>query len=94
MMLFQVGISSMLILTRIAYFSYNIITTNAQTSYYQQTMNAFFSQLTAQLFYLNYAKSFYIYTLFSKYFRTIFVERIIKIYYQLCPGQRNHLRRH
>jgi len=84
-MLFQVGISSMLILTRIAYVAYNIITTNAQKSDYQQAMGTFFSQLTTQLFYLNYAKSFYLYTLFSKYFRRIFVERIIKIYRQLRP---------
>ncbi len=82
-MLFQVGISSLLILTRMAYFSYNVITTDTQQTAYQQALNAFFSELTAEFFYLNYAKSFYIYTLFSKYFRTIFVERIMKIFRRL-----------
>jgi hypothetical protein len=103
MVLFQVGISSLLILTRIAYFSYSVITTNAQKTNDQIAWDTFFSQLTTELFYLNYAKSFYVYTLFSKYFRKIFMERIRKIYAGLnsdrttdvsrrqrnLPGQRN-----
>lgn len=79
-MLFQVGLSSLLIATRMAYFSYSIITTNKIKADYEKALDTFFSQLTTQLFYLNYAKSFYVYTLFSKYFRKIFLEQIMKIY--------------
>jgi hypothetical protein len=79
MMLVQVGISSLLILTRIGYFSYNVITTGKQKTANETVVDTFFSQLTTQLFYLNYAKSFYLYTLSSKYFRQIFRERIGKI---------------
>lgn len=96
MMLFQVGFSSLLISTRIAYFSYNVITTNMIKDDYHRAIDSCFSQLTTQLFYLNYAKSFYVYTLFSKYFRRIFLEKVMKIYYQiLCrsPIDGNHCRR-
>jgi hypothetical protein len=92
-MLFQVGISSLLILTRIAYYSYSIITTDASKTDYQTALDTFFSQLTTELFYLNYAKSFYVYTLSSQSFRKIFVGRIIKIYCWLCSGRTNNVRR-
>ena len=82
-MLFQVGFSSLLILTRIAYFSYNVITTYTIKDDYHRAIDSFFSQLTTQLFYLNYAKSFYVYTLFSRYFRRIFLEKIMKIHRQI-----------
>ena len=68
-MLFQVGISCLLILTRIAYYSYSVITTNQVKTDYQNALDTFFSQLTTQLFYLNYAKSFYVHfikQIFSK----------------------------
>ncbi len=93
MMLFQVGISCVLILTRIAYYSYSVITTNQAKTDYQNGLDTFFSQLTTQLFYLNYAKSFYVYTLSSKYCRKIFVEQIRKIYSGLSPDRMNNLRR-
>jgi hypothetical protein len=93
-MLFQVGTSCLLMLTRIVYFSYNVITTNTQKTEYQEALDTFFSQLTTQLFYLNYAKSFYVYTLSSKYFRSIFVKRMIKIYDRLIPGRMNNVRTH
>lgn len=96
MMLFQVGFSSLLISTRIAYFSYNVITTNTIKDDYHRAIDACFSQLTTQLFYLNYAKSFYVYTLFSKYFRRIFLEKVTKIYYQVLrclPVDENDRRR-
>jgi hypothetical protein len=80
-------------MTRIAYYSYNVITSNTDKTDYQEAVETFFSELTTQLFYLNYAKSFYIYTLFSKYFRRIFVERIMKIYRWLCCGRTNNVRR-
>ncbi|CAF0881372.1 unnamed protein product [Adineta steineri] len=85
MMLFQVGISSLLIFMRIAYYSYYIITTGRQKTDYAVAMGNFFSQLTTQLFYLNYAKSFYIYTLSSKYFRKIFKRRVLKILQKFLP---------
>jgi hypothetical protein len=88
-MLFQVGISSLLIFTRMAYYSYNVITTGTVKNDYQTALDTFFSQLTTQLFYLNYAKSFYIYTLYSKYFRKIFLARIMKIYSPLIPSRKN-----
>lgn len=78
-MLFQVGISSLLIFTRIAYVSYSVITSDIQKTDYQKSLDTLFSQLTTQLFYLNYAKSFYVYTLSSKYFRKIFVGKIVKM---------------
>lgn len=83
MMLVQVGLSSLLILTRIAYFSYDIITRTEEKTEYQRALSSFFSQLTAQLFYLNYAKSFYLYTLSSQYFRRIFIETLIKMQQKL-----------
>jgi hypothetical protein len=91
MMLFQVGISSFLIFTRMAYYSYSVITTGTVKNDYQAALDTFFSQLTTQLFYLNYAKSFYVYTLFSKYFRKIFLERIMKFYSGLNPGSMTNL---
>ena len=84
-MLFQVGISSSLSLIRVAYNTYSVITTNMDKNDYQKALDTFFSQLTTQLFYLNYAKSFYVYTLFSKYFRKIFIGRFTKIYNRLVP---------
>jgi hypothetical protein len=89
-MLFQVGTSCLLILTRIVYFSYNVITTNTQKTEYQEELGTFFSQLTTQLFYLNYAKSFYVYTLSSKYFRSIFVQRIKRMNGRTTPNRTNN----
>ena len=83
----------LLILTRIAYYSYSVIAANQEMTDYQNAINTFFSQLTTQLFYLNYAKSFYVYTLSSKYFRKIFLERIMKICSGLSPDRTNNLRR-
>ena len=79
-MLIQVGVSSVLILTRIGYFSYSVITNGVPKTDYQRALDVFFSQLTTQLFYLNYAKSFYLYTLASNYFRRIFKERVVAFY--------------
>ncbi|CAF3446072.1 unnamed protein product [Rotaria sp. Silwood1] len=94
MTLFQVGLSSLLILTRMSYYSYNVIASGTQRTAYQEALDRFFAQLTTQFFYLNYAKSFYVYTLCSKYFRTLFKERMKKIYRRLLPCRRNHVGRH
>lgn len=77
-----------------AYYSYSVVTTNATKNDYQTAMATFFSQLTTQLFYLNYAKSFYVYALSSQYFRKIFVERILKIFHQFSPHRMNTSRIH
>lgn len=78
-MLFQVGISCLLIFTRLAFYSYNVIIRSTRKTVDQDSLNGIFDQLTTQFFYLNYAKSFYVYTLCSKYFRQIFKERIVEI---------------
>ena len=88
MMLIQVGVSSVLILTRIGYFSYSVITNGVPKTDYQKALDVFFSQFTTQLFYLNYAKSFYLYTLASNYFRRIFMERVMAFYRRVIPGRR------
>ncbi|CAF3458690.1 unnamed protein product, partial [Rotaria sp. Silwood2] len=61
---------------------------------YEEALDKFFAQLTTQFFYLNYAKSFYVYILCSKYFRTLFMERIKKIYRRLIPRRTNNTVRH
>jgi len=70
-----------------------MITTGTSKTDYQNALDTFFSQLTTELFYLNYAKSFYIYILSSQSFRKIFVERIIQIYCWLYPCRKNNVRR-
>ncbi len=81
-------------MARVAYYSFNVITGDASNSNYQSPVNTFFSELTTELFYLNYAKSFYVYTLSSQYFRRIFVERIIKIFHRFYPHRMNNVMVH
>ncbi|CAF4665424.1 unnamed protein product [Rotaria socialis] len=86
----EVGISCFLIFLRLTYYSYNVIAMGMEKTTYESTLEFFFSQLTTQLFYLNYAKSFYVYTLCSKYFRAIFIGRIKKICHRLISCCTNH----
>jgi hypothetical protein len=79
MMLVQVGLSSFLILTRMIYYTYYIL--GPTLTGYDKLIGAFFMSLTTLLYYTNYAKSFYIYTLTSQFFRSVFIERI-KIFFQ------------
>jgi len=73
-MLVQVGLSSVLILTRTIYYAYYIL--GPTLTGYNKMIGSFLMSFTTLLYYANYAKSFYIYTLSSQLFRSIFIERI------------------
>jgi hypothetical protein len=73
-MLVQVGLSSLLILTRMIYYAYYIL--GPTLTGYKKMIGSFLMSFTTLLYYANYAKSFYIYTLSSQLFRAIFLERI------------------
>ena len=74
MMLFQVGLSSLLIIPRIVTYSYYVW--NPPTTYEKQLTYTLMSIITIILLYSNFAKSFYVYTLTSQLFRSIFLQRI------------------
>lgn len=74
MMLAQVGFSSLLILTRMIYYAYYVLA--PPLTGYNKLIGSFLMSFTTQLYYANYAKSFYIYTLSSHLFRSIFLNRI------------------
>ena len=74
MMLVQVGLSSLLILTRMIYYAYFLLA--PPLTGYNRLVGSFLSSFTIQLYYANYVKSFYIYTLSSQLFRSVFFERI------------------
>ncbi|UJR27579.1 hypothetical protein I4U23_008860 [Adineta vaga] len=69
MMLVQVGLSSLLIMTRMMSYAYYILKPTA--SGYQRLVDVFLMTVTINLYYANYAKSFYIYTLASRLFRSV-----------------------
>lgn len=73
-MLVQVGSSSLLILTRMIYYAYYLLGPTLIGE--KKIIGGFLMSFTTLLYYTNYAKSFYIYTLSSHLFRTIFFERI------------------
>lgn len=73
MMLVQVGLSSLLILTRMIYYAYYIL--GPKLIGYKKFIGSFLMSFTTLLYYANYAKSFYVYTLSSRLFRKIFLER-------------------
>ncbi len=73
-MLVQVGLSSLLILTRMIYYAYYIL--GPSLTGYDRMIGSFLMSFTTLLYYANYAKSFYIYTLSSRLFRSVFIERI------------------
>lgn len=70
-------------MTRTAFYSYTVLSVNQRKSNYQIAVDALMNQITAQLFYLNYAKSFYIYILASRSFRSAYVQTIIRLYQRL-----------
>ena len=74
MMFVQVGLSSLLILTRMIYYAYYIL--GPTLTGYKKMTGAFFMSFTTLLYYANYAKSFYVYTLSSQFFRSVFLQRI------------------
>jgi hypothetical protein len=74
MMLVQVGFSSLLILTRMIYYAYYVLA--PPLTGYNKLIGSFLMSFTIQLYYANYAKSFYIYTLSSQLFRSVFFHRV------------------
>ncbi len=73
MMLVQVGFSSLLILTRMIYYAYYVLA--PPLTGYNKLIGSFLMSFTTQLYYANYCKSFYIYTLSSQFFRSVFMDR-------------------
>ncbi|CAF4417139.1 unnamed protein product [Rotaria socialis] len=84
MMLGQTGLSSLLILTRMTSYAYYILKPRATG--YQRLVDKSLMSFTIILYYTNFAKSFYMYTLTSHLFRSIFMERI-KSCFQTIFGQ-------
>jgi len=74
MMLVQVGFSSLLILTRMFYYAYYVLA--PPWTGYNKLIGSFLMSFTTQLYYANYCKSFYIYTLSSQLFRSVFIQRV------------------
>ncbi len=84
MMLVQVGLSSTLnFIYLVTYVYYSFKRTPVG---YDQLVRVLVESIINLTFYVNYAKSFYIYTLASHHFRSIFVERI-KLLIQIIPGR-------
>ncbi len=73
-MLFQVGFSSLLILTRMIYYAYYVLA--PPLTGYNKLMGSFLMSFTTLVYYANYTKSFYIYTLSSQLFRSVFILRV------------------
>ncbi|UJR21609.1 hypothetical protein I4U23_024691 [Adineta vaga] len=82
----QVGLSSLLILTRMIYYAYYIL--GPSLTGYNRMIGSFLMSFTTLLYYSNYAKSFYIYTLTSRLFRSVFLQRIQECIRMICPFQR------
>jgi len=76
MMLSQGSISILIDITRVSCYTYYFLTTNIPKSSYQNTVAMFIFQFSNVLLYINYSKSFYIYTLSSRLFRRVFCEII------------------
>ena len=73
-MLVQVGFSSILVLSyMIPYAYFSLVPPILELD---RTISSLATAVTAHLYYINYAKSFYIYTLSSQLFRSIFVQRV------------------
>ena len=73
-MLVQVGFSSLLILTRMIYYAYYVLA--PPLTGYNKLIGSFLMSFTTQVYYANYIKSFYIYTLSSQLFRSVFIQRV------------------
>jgi len=85
MMFSQASISILIDITRVSCYAYYFLTRNIAQSSYQQTVATFIFQLSNVLTYINYSKSFYIYTLSSRLFCTIFCEMIQHCCHKLLP---------
>ena len=73
-MLVQVGLSTVLVLTFTITFASYIL--KPPVTFYDRILVWAIIVTTNLLFYVNYAKSFYLYILFSQLFRSIFIQRI------------------
>lgn len=82
-MLAQASVSVLVDFTRSGCYAYYFLTTSTPKTPYQTVFAVFIFQLSNVLLYLNYSKSFYIYTLASSFFRKIFDEIIRNIYCKL-----------
>jgi hypothetical protein len=78
--LFQILCSSILVNIRTIYNAYQIFSSNIPKSSYQFAIEGLGLQTTSFIFYINFGKSFFINTLTSKHFRTIFQERLVSFY--------------
>jgi hypothetical protein len=83
-MLFQVGFSSLLVLTRMIYYAYYVL--GPTLTGYDRLIGSFLMSFTTLVYYSNYAKSFYIYTLSSQLFRSVFLHRM-KLFVGKILGQ-------
>jgi hypothetical protein len=78
--LFQILCSSILLNIRTIYYAYVHLSFDVTKSSYRQTAENLFSEITSFIFYINFGKSFFVNTLTSKHFRTIFKERLTSFY--------------
>ncbi|CAF3655447.1 unnamed protein product [Rotaria sp. Silwood1] len=85
MMFVQIGLSSLLNLTRMIYYAYYIL--GPLFTGDEKVIGSFLMSFTTLLYYTNYVKSFYIYTLTSRLFRTIFIQRIKGFIYKIFKSQ-------
>ena len=71
-------------LTRVSLYAFYFLTSDVPKTSYQQATALFIFQLSNILFYLNYSKSFFIYTLASSLFRAVFCETVRDYCHFLC----------
>ena len=76
MMFIQVILSIILLSMRTVVLAYQYITRDVPKNTERRVIESFISQLGIILYYINYAKSFYLYTLTSPYFREVFWKRL------------------
>ncbi|CAF3381597.1 unnamed protein product [Rotaria socialis] len=86
MMFFQVGFSELLVLTRMIYYAYYVLA--PPLTGYNRLIGSFLMSFTTLVYYANFTKSFYIYTLSSHLFRSIFMDRI-KFFLRKALGRYN-----
>ncbi|CAF4862546.1 unnamed protein product [Rotaria socialis] len=84
MMLFQVGCSELLVLTRMIYYAYYVLA--PPLTGYNKLIGSFLMSFTTLVYYANFTKSFYIYTLSSRLFRSIFLLRV-ELYFRKIFGR-------
>ena len=66
--------SSVLILTRAIYYAYYVL--GPPLTGADRLLGSFLMSFTTLVYYANYCKSFYVYTLSSQLFRTVFIKRV------------------